>query len=130
MSLQQITGLYFGPSVLHGRGVFCATDIPEGSTIEIAPVILLSDLTAEQVEQSSLYNYCFLWGTDEEVPAIALGYGVLYNHCDDPNADTVQDIAEKTVVFTARRNIPAGEEICIDYRLGLGDKPLWFEKKD
>ena len=127
MSLQQIPGLYYAESHLHGRGVFCARDIPAGSLIEIAPVVILHDLTAEDIDDTSLYNYYFLWGVTNEVPAIVLGYGTLYNHSNDPNAGTEQDLNDHSVIFTAMRDIPAGDEICIDYRLGLADQPLWFE---
>ena len=130
MSLQQIPGLYYGPSQVQGRGVFCARDIAAGSTIEIAPVVPLPDMDPVDLEATSFFSYYFMWGVTEEVPALVLGFGTLYNHSNDPNADTIQDLEAVSVVFTAIRDIPAGEEIRIDYRQGMPDGKLWFEVVD
>ena len=44
--------------------------------------------------------------------------------------ETVQDLTEQTVVFTARRDVMAGDELTIDYREGLDGEPLWFDPRD
>ena len=127
MSIQQIPGLYYGPSARHGRGIFCARDIAAGDVVEIAPVIVFPDLDPEELRETSFYQYYFLWGSPATQVAIALGYGALYNHSEYPNLETIQDLAERTVVFTACRDIMSGEELTIDYREGLDGEPLWFD---
>jgi SET domain-containing protein len=43
-----------------------------------------------------------------------LGYGSFYNHSSDPSAEYIEEV-EDTLTFKALREIPAGEEITIDY---------------
>ena len=45
---------------------------------------------------------------------LQLGYGSLYNHSYEPNA-RYDDRAPATKVFTALRDIRAGEEITVNY---------------
>jgi hypothetical protein len=55
------------------------------------------------------------------------GYGSLYNHSYRPNARYV-DLAGRTKVFTALRDIAAGEEITVNYNGEPGDvTPVGFE---
>jgi hypothetical protein len=44
------------------------------------------------------------------------GYGALYNHSDEPNADVEYTAGADTVTFRALRLISAGEEITFNYR--------------
>lgn len=70
-----------------GRGVFATEEIPAGQTIEISPVLVLSqeeykgrkedeedDGTLKGVEASQLRGYVFTWGRDGSM-AVALGIG-------------------------------------------------------
>ncbi|MEM6395943.1 MAG: SET domain-containing protein [Bacteroidota bacterium] len=111
--------LYPNSSPISGRGVFTAEALPKGSAIEIAPVIVLSKEDKEAIHQTHLHDYYFDWGKDGRA-AIALGFGSLYNHSPDPNADYYMDFEAQTINFFTRRDIAAGEEITIDY----GNK-LW-----
>ncbi|WP_437204367.1 SET domain-containing protein [Planctomicrobium sp. SH664] len=99
-----------------GRGVFARRDIRKGTIIERVPVIVV---TWEQIEDSELASYAYSW-TDTKA-AIALGYGSLYNHSFKPNA-YYQDEGRQTKVYTAVRNITAGEEITINYNGDPKDK--------
>jgi len=92
-----------------GRGVFARRFIPAGTVIETVPVL---SLPAEDVQATPLAGFCFLWGRD--TVALPLGYGALYNHSYDPNAEYL-DRAQLTKSFRALRDIPAGEEITINY---------------
>ena len=92
-----------------GRGVVARCDIPEGTVIERAPVLVMND---EAAEDTPLMDYVYCWGRG--TVALALGYGSLYNHSYSPNA-RYDDIGQKTKVFTAIRDIPAGQEITINY---------------
>ena len=58
---------------------------------------------------------------------LALGYGSLYNHSYRPNARYV-DLSERTKLFTAIRDIAAGEEITVNYNGEPEDQtPVGFD---
>jgi SET domain-containing protein len=98
-----------------GRGVFATAAIAEGETIESCPVICLPARQGDLAQQTVLQNYFFGFGRNQSQYAIALGYGSLYNHSADPNADFTQRQAEKDIIFRATRPIREGEQIFIDY---------------
>jgi len=96
-----------------GRGVFARQFIPEGTVIERVPMIVFPEKELETEEGfSALYNYVFEWGRG--TVAIALGCGSIYNHSYSPNA-RYDDAAQRTKVYTAIKDISAGEEITINY---------------
>ena len=129
MSSNRIPSLYVATSPRGGRGVFTARAIEEGSLIEVCPVIVLPPGDVALIHQTKLHDYYFLWGYEEEC-AIALGYGSLYNHASEPNADYDMDYDHLTIDFYCIRPIAAGEEITINYVDG-GDvrTTLWFEEQ-
>lgn len=123
-----IPSLYIGPSSLGGRGVFTAETIPGGSTIEISPVIVLPAGDLSLIHRTYLHDYYFLW--EKEQCAIALGYGSLYNHAEQPNAEYQMDYADQSISFYSLREISASEEITINYVAGGNERSvLWFEVK-
>ena len=123
--------LYFGPSGLHGRGVFCAEDVAAGTLLEICPVLLLPREELPALNQQFLYDYYFLWNEAQDQPAIVLGLGSLYNHRCPANARYDLDLLDRTVDFSAVCDIPAGEEICVNYHGEPDDpSPVWFELPD
>jgi uncharacterized protein len=124
--MQKAPGLYYAPSTLDGRGVFCTHDLSAGDIIEICPVIVLLPEERTLLADSKLYGYYFLWGEAQDHCAIALGYGSLYNHADHPNADFTPDYDDDTLVITTLTEIPAGTEITIDYQAGAAVRQLWF----
>jgi SET domain-containing protein len=67
--------------------------------------------------------------TKRDYVALALGYGSIYNHADDPNAEWEPEPPD-TLAFRATRHVPAGNEVFISY-LGKGDDPhpLGFEPR-
>lgn len=109
-----------------GRGVFARKFIAAGSIIERVPMLVFP---AHEIHlngnPTTLYHYCFEWG--QETVAIALGYGSIYNHSYSPNA-RYDDIAQRTKVFSAIKNIRPGEEITINYNGDPDDgSPMEFE---
>jgi len=119
--------LYIAPSTLGGRGVFAAVPIKKGQLIEICPVIILKEGEMKILDTTTLYDYYFLWGDDQQKCAIALGYGSLYNHYCPSNADYVMDFDSQTIDITALRYINAGDEITINYHGKPNDPtPPWF----
>lgn len=112
-----------------GRGVFARVAIAAGTTIEIAPVIVLPSDDSAKIRRTFLYNYFFQWGSQGKT-AIVLGFGSLYNHSNRPNAKHVREFDKLQMRFVAMRDIAQGEEIFVNY---LGDyegrarnKEVWF----
>ncbi len=118
--------IYFGPSSLHRRGVMTAGAIGAGSVIEICPMLVLSTSQLERIHHSELHDYYFLWGEGQDQPAIALGYGSLYNHSPHPNATFSFDYQDETMLITSIRDIQEGEEITLNYHEGLQQEAVWF----
>ena len=107
-----------------GRGVFALCDIPEDTDIERVPVLIIpTRYFAEGYNNAALQKYCYVW--DDRRVAIALGYGSLYNHSYEPNADYSQ--GEGELIYRAVRDIRKGEEITINYNgMPEDDDPVVF----
>jgi SET domain-containing protein len=127
--VQRSAGLFVGPSIYGGRGVFTIHDIEEDSLIEICPVIIIPRDQLAIIHQTVLHDYYFLWGDDSEQAAIALGFGSLYNHQIDPNTSYEMDFDNLCINLYSIRHIQAGEELTINYNGESGnDEKLWFDK--
>lgn len=60
---------------------------------------------------------------------VALGFGSIYNHTDNPNAMYKEHEKELTIDFIALRDIQKDEEITVNYVQGNNNKnPLWFSE--
>ena len=97
-----------------GLGVFATTLIYEGEIIETCHLITLPiDHTTGHI----LTDYRFNWpqGLNAQEQVIALGYGSLYNHSNNPNARWEDHPEHKAFNFIATQNIFSGEEICVYY---------------
>ena len=124
-----IPTLYISETEERGRGVFLAEDTAKGSLIEICPLILIPPKDIPKVDKTIIHDYYF-WCPDQAGWAfLPLGYGCLYNHSSEHNADTEHDFEDRLLRITARRDIKAGEELFITYTGGDKDNPLWFEEK-
>lgn len=112
-----------------GRGVFATRRFEPGETIEVCPVIALSEADARALDGTGLYDYYFGWGKEGKAAAIALGYGSLYNHSPSPNALHQKHAADGTISVIAVRRIERGEEIFIRYNIGTGSdtQQMWFD---
>jgi SET domain-containing protein len=129
--MQRLPGIYFAPSEKGGRGVFSAIYISEGTLIEVCPMIVLPEEDFQKIHDSTLHDYYFLWGDDENQCAIALGFGSLYNHDYEPNARYFVDPEEETMEIYATKEIFPGDEITVTYNGHPDDKSLvWFEDPD
>ena len=106
--------------------MYCTEDIQCDSVIEICPIIVIPGEQAREIVRGYvLYEYYFEW--KKESIAIALGYGSLYNHSAKPNAVFEPDYKGQLILFKSLRDIPAGEEILVDYHAGTPDEKVWFE---
>ncbi len=122
--------LYIMETGQRGRGVFTTEAIPAGTTIEIAPVIVLNPSERAVVDSTLLHDYIFEWGIDEKQAAVALGYVSIYNHSADANCKYDMDFEHKTIQIQTKREVAVDEELCINYNGdGVTDKPVWFEMK-
>lgn len=103
-----------------GRAVVARRDIAAGEIIERAPVLLIPRSQVfgnnEIASRATTISwYVFTWVTPgRDHVALALGYGSIYNHLDDPNAEYKMELPD-VMTFTARRAIRAGEEVTINY---------------
>ena len=107
--------IYADKSPIHGWGVFAKEDIMEGEVFEECPILTLPITKGESTPL--LIDYRFNWpqGTEWEEQVLALGYGSLYNHSDNPNAFWISDLENKTFKFISSRLIEKGEEIYTYY---------------
>jgi uncharacterized protein len=122
--------LYIMETAERGRGVFTTEAIPAGTTIEIAPVIVLSHTDRAIVDGTLLHDYIFEWGIDEKEAAVALGYVSIYNHSVDANCKYDMDFTHQTIQIQTKLDIAADEELCINYNGdGVTNKPVWFDAK-
>jgi hypothetical protein len=121
--------LTIAPSPNRGRGVFATEAIQMNTTIEIAPVIVLTKEHRVLVEQTLLYDYIFEWGEDHKSAAVALGYVSIYNHTVNPNCVYEMDYESETISIMTIKDINPGDELFINYNAEIDqESPVWFEQ--
>ena len=109
------------------RGVFATRAIEKGELLHAAPVIAYPNAEHELIEQTLLADYAFEYGVNHT--CLLLGYGMLFNHSYEPNADYEINFDNYTFDFYAHKDIAAGEEIFINYNGEVDDdEQLWFNK--
>ena len=97
-------------SHLHGQGVFARHKIAKGIVIEKCPYIVIDD--DDLAESNRLQDYLFSSPSQSGDYLCVLGYGMIYNHSDTPNAEwEIDEDDNRFVRFTALRSIAEGEEI-------------------
>lgn len=125
--MQRIPTLFIRELEKKGRGVFTTAEISLGDLIEICPLITMPQKEAKHLDQTKLAEHYFIIEDEPRILALALGYGQLYNHSKNPNAEVELLGADKQMLVHCIRAIEAGEEITINY-LPLGEEKikLWF----
>lgn len=101
-----------------GRGVFAIRAIAKEETFEVCPTLELQDSDIA----GTLGDYVLKSAYDEDVVILMFGYGMLYNHAVEPNAE-YREHADG-IAFVALREIEPEEEITISY----GDE--WWETRE
>ncbi|MFX0033561.1 MAG: SET domain-containing protein-lysine N-methyltransferase, partial [Candidatus Hodarchaeota archaeon] len=114
------------------RGAFAKKQIKKGTLIEVAHVVPLPNKDYEQICDTILYQYCYVWEDPKHLPefenAITLSISQFMNHSFDPNVKYLYDYKRKAIEFTTLRNIDKGEELTVNYNGLVDDKtPMWFE---
>ena len=94
----------------YGRGVFATRHFDTGDAVECCPTL---ELPGDQVV-GQLGDYVFGSNEHEDDVILLLGYGMLYNHSSEPNAEYVQE-APRVIMFQTLRAVEPGEELFIDY---------------
>lgn len=123
-----LPSLYIAPSPKRGRGMFTAQPIAVDDVIEICPVIVLPEDQRPLIDKTKLYDYYFLWSKPKHSIAIVLGYGSIYNHSVQPNAEMEANTNHLTMTIKCIRPITPGEEIFINYEGdGKDGVKLWFK---
>lgn len=127
--MQQKPGLLVVHTEAKGRAVITTEAISSGDLIEVCHVIILAPEELPIIHKTSLHDYYFLWGINQDRPAIALGQGSLYNHSYQPNAEFLYDYQNDTIDIKAISDISPGEEITVNYHAGDDDgkQSLWFD---
>ncbi|MCB0654830.1 MAG: SET domain-containing protein-lysine N-methyltransferase [Saprospiraceae bacterium] len=124
-----VPGLYIAPVREKGRGVFCGHDLQPGDTIELCPLLFIPGHQLPTIHQTVFHDYYFLWPGPQGAACIALGYGSLYNHDRDPNAEVIMDTEAGMLEIRCLQTISAGNEILIDYTGGgAPEAPIWFQE--
>ena len=114
-----------------GRGVVATEKIKAGEIIEVCPVILLSDKETDFIDNhSDILKFYYLEKTVYKKCCIMLGYGSIYNHSSNPNADVDynEEKLDDKLTFFALKDINAGDEIVYDYE--FDDNVVEFLKQD
>ena len=125
-----LDGIYVAGTKKMGRGVFTKYAIPAGTTIELAPVIVMSAADRTHLDKTPLYDYIFEWGEDSKQCAMALGLIPLYNHSYESNCEYEMYFGKQVMRVKTTREIKAGEELFINYNGDWNNSTkVWFDTK-
>ena len=108
--------IYVKKSSMHGYGVFAGKKIRKGEKLEECYILI-----SRRGGDKALEDYYF---DVKGKYAIFTGFGIIYNHSNDPNADYTINQKKRIVTIKASATIQKGEEIFISY----GDE--WFSSRD
>jgi SET domain-containing protein len=122
--------LYISPK--KGKGVFAKKEIKKKTIIDVAHVIPLPNKDYKKIENTVLYNYCYIWEDPKHLPeyesAISLSISQFINHSYDPNVRYIYDYDNNCMEFETLRDIQKSEEILVNYNGLVNDKsPVWFD---
>ena len=124
--------LYLSQTENKGRGVYTKEALKADTTIEISPVIIMSDTDRQLLDKTLLHDYIFEWLPEGQPPmcCMALGWVPLYNHSYHSNAEYWMNYDDNTIAVKTVRDIKPGEEVTINYN---GDwdnaEKVWFDVK-
>ena len=113
-----------------GRGVVAMKNAKKGTVLERSPVVVgpNSDFKAKHGRMTKADHYLLTWhekGENRET-AMGLGYLMVYNHSDNPNAEFRYRYPQKEIEMVALRDIKKGEEVTHDY----GGEGVWFTTRE
>jgi hypothetical protein len=114
--------IILGNSKVHGRGVFAIQGIPIGDIIERCPMIQMEYRSKYQLDPQ-IFNYlyaqppckCNECQKHGMIMHMVLGYGMMYNHQDNPNAKWKFNYSQLFADVIAVQPIKKNEEIFLSY---------------
>lgn len=109
-----IKTIHFKHTGKKGRGVFALKEFKKGQLIESCPVLTFTPKERKRLEKTLLNFYIYPWRSTRGA-SLALGFGSIYNHSYNPNADWKQNFKKLTMEYRAIKDIKYGEEIVINY---------------
>lgn len=101
-----LNNVYVKQSPTHGFGVFAGKKLRKGELLEECYMIITKG------GDKTLDDYYF---EAKKKYAVFTGYGSIYNHSDEPNADYILNLKTSIVTIRADRTIQKGDEIFITY---------------
>lgn len=114
-----------------GRGVFSNLPLKKNCLIERCPLLVIPFEDFDYVHATQVVNYSFFLNKKEKILALALGFGSLYNHSFECNADHIIDKENLTIDFIALDDIDTNVEITINYNGDPDNKSIeWFETRN
>ena len=112
-------------SPIHGMGVFATEKIKEGEIIEVCYLVDMELDISKPSEILERYRFNWPQGNNLTKLVIPTGYGMIYNHNENPNANWRSNFDNETFEFYAIREIEIGEEIFTWY----GGENYWSGMK-
>ena len=112
-----------------GRGVCSTEPIRRGQVVEVSPVIVIPPAEWKRLRGTLIERYVFAWGRGGRLNAMPLGLGGVFNHADDPNLDWRPSPRLESLIFRARRDIAAGQQLTIDYGWTEAERRRWFDRR-
>jgi len=116
------TKIVLADSVIHHRGVFAREDIQPGEVVERCPMIQMEYRSKYQLDPQ-IFNYlyaqppckCNECQKHGMIMHMVLGYGMMYNHQDNPNAKWKFNYSQLFADVIAVRPIKTNEEVFLSY---------------
>jgi uncharacterized protein len=110
-------------SGIHGKGVFAATSIPNGTRIIEYKGMRMSEDAADEKygDDESPHTFLFLLDDKTVIDANRRGNSARWiNHSCDPNCETNE--VDGRLFIDAMRDIRRGEELTYDYKLIVDER--------
>lgn len=119
---KQPTKIKIDYSSIQGIGVFATQDIPKGELIERCPMVKL-EWRSKYLHDPTIWKYCYSQPKCQCSDCknhghyfwMVLGYGMIYNHQDEPNTIWKFKYKEAYADVISTKDIPAKEEIFVSY---------------
>lgn len=114
--------VYIDYSLVGGRGIFALEDIKEGDLIERC-ILVPMELRSNDQKDRAVWTYCYtkplcdcsICKEHGFLFYMVLGYGMIYNHQDDNNAEMIFDHKNYYVDIKALKNISKDQEVFVYY---------------
>ena len=114
-----------------GRGVVTLKKIAKDTVVEHSPVIVMDAAARQLLDQTTLHDYIFVWGNNEDQCCMAQGYVSIYNHAVGSNCEYFMNFDDNTMQIKTVRDIAAGEELTINYNGDWdNEEDVWFAVKE